>query len=113
MSSLLQKQNLTTDQLQLLASEMTKKQKSGGVAWILWIFAAGFGGHRFYLGRIGTGVAMLLTLGGLGIWAFIDLFLLSGMIRETNEKIENEIISEIKLISQAKLNSEAASASLT
>ncbi|WP_159887758.1 TM2 domain-containing protein [Paenibacillus puerhi] len=112
MSSLLQKQNLTTEQLQLLASEMSKKQKSGGVAWLLWFFTGGFGGHRFYLGRIGTGVAMLLTLGGLGFWVLVDLFLLSGMIRDTNEKIENEILSEIRMISQAKANSEVAAGSL-
>lgn len=109
MSTLLQKQNLTTDQLQLLASEMTKKQKSGGVAWLLWFFIGALGGHRFYLGRTGTGVAMLLTLGGLGFWVLVDLFLLSGMIRDTNEKIENEIISELRLISQARANSEKLS----
>lgn len=108
MSSLLQKQNLTTEQLQLLASEMSKKQKTGGIAWLLWFFTGGIGGHRFYLGRVGTGVAMLLTLGGLGIWTLIDLFLLSGMIRDTNEKIENEILSELRLISHARANSEVA-----
>jgi TM2 domain-containing membrane protein YozV len=87
---------------------MSKKQKSNGPAWLLWFFTGGIGGHRFYLGRTGTGVAMLLTLGGLGIWSFIDLFLLSGMIRDTNEKIENEILSEIRIISQAKTNSQVA-----
>jgi TM2 domain-containing membrane protein YozV len=108
MSSLLQKQNLTTEQLQLLASEMSKKQKASGVAWLLWFFTGGIGGHRFYLGRIGSGVAMLLTLGGLGIWTFIDLFLLSGMIKDTNDTVENEILSELRLISQAKTNAEVA-----
>ncbi|MGX2958478.1 NINE protein [Peribacillus sp. JNUCC 23] len=42
-------------------------------------------GHRFYLGKTGTAVAMLLTLWGLGVWTFIDLFLLNGMIKDTNE----------------------------
>ncbi|UJF33459.1 TM2 domain-containing protein [Paenibacillus hexagrammi] len=110
MSSLLQKQSLTTEQLQLLASEMSKKQKSSGVAWLLWFFTGGIGGHRFYLGKTGTGVAMLLTLGGLGFWTLIDLFLLSGMIRDTNDRIENEVISELRLINQAKANSEVAAA---
>ena len=32
-----------------------------------------FGAHRFYAGKIGTGILQLVTIGGLGIWAMIDL----------------------------------------
>jgi TM2 domain-containing membrane protein YozV len=32
--------------------------------------------HRFFIGKIGTGILMLLTLGGLGIWIVIDLILI-------------------------------------
>ncbi len=110
MSSILHKQDLTTGELQLLASEMSKKQKSSGTTWLLWFFTGVLGGHRFYLGKTGTAVGMLVTLGGLGIWVLVDLFLLSGMIRNTNEKIENEIISEIRMVRQSKLNSEVAAA---
>ena len=94
MSSLVQKQSLDTHQLQLLQTELMSRQKSGGIAWVLLIFAGGLGAHRFYLGRTGTAIAMLLTAGGLGFWVIVDLFLLSGMINETNEQIENEIIRE-------------------
>jgi len=47
--------------------------KSQLVALLLAIFIGGLGIHRFYLGYIGIGVIQLLTLGGCGIWALIDL----------------------------------------
>ena len=34
---------------------------------LLSFFLGGFGAHRFYLGKIGTAIAMLPTLGGLGV----------------------------------------------
>ena len=34
-----------------------------------------FGAHRFYVGKIGTGVLQLVTLGGLGIWMLVDLIM--------------------------------------
>jgi TM2 domain-containing membrane protein YozV len=35
-----------------------------------------FGVHRFFVGKIGTGVLQLVTLGGLGIWVLVDLVLI-------------------------------------
>ena len=32
--------------------------------------------HRFYVGKVGTGILQLLTFGGLGIWALIDFVMI-------------------------------------
>ncbi|WP_328339710.1 TM2 domain-containing protein [Micromonospora sp. NBC_00421] len=51
-------------------------QKSWVVALLLCFFVGVLGAHRFYTGKVGTGVLQLITLGGLGIWAFIDLIMI-------------------------------------
>ncbi len=39
---------------------------------MLCFFLGGLGVHRFYAGKVGTGILMLLTFGGFGIWTIVD-----------------------------------------
>ena len=58
---------------------MQDNRKSQLVAVLLWWFLGIFGIHRFYVGKIGTGILWLFTGGCFGIGNLIDMFkLLSG-----------------------------------
>ena len=44
------------------------------VAVAFWFFLGGFAAHRWYLGSpVGWNILFILTLGGIGIWAIVDL----------------------------------------
>jgi len=44
-----------------------------------------FGAHRFYVGKIGTAVLMLFTIGGLGLWMLVDFILIvTGSFKDAN-----------------------------
>jgi TM2 domain-containing membrane protein YozV len=67
---------------------MEKSEKSGLVALLLCLFVCVLGVHRFYVGKIGTGVLQLLTLGGFGIWNLIDLVLIIvGSFKDSEGKV--------------------------
>ena len=52
---------------------MEISDKSWVVTLILAIFLPV---HRFYVGKIGTGILYLITFGGFGIWYIIDIVMI-------------------------------------
>ena len=61
--------------------------KSRLISLLLCIFLGCLGIHRFYLGKVGTGVLMLCTAGGLGVWWIIDVIFIScGSFRDKEDK---------------------------
>ena len=53
-----------------------KSSKDWLVTLLLCIFLGGIGVHRFYAGKIGTGILQLVTAGGCGIWTLVDLIMI-------------------------------------
>ena len=59
------------------SSEPEVSKRSRGVALVLAFFGGFFGLHRFYVEKPRTAIAMLLTLGGCGVWYLYDLVLIA------------------------------------
>lgn len=64
---------------------------SRAVAAVVCFFIGSLGIHRFIVGKNGTGVAMLLTLGGLGIWTLVDfvMILVGSFTDKQNRRLLN------------------------
>ena len=59
--------------------------KSRAIALALGCVLGMFGVHRFYLGKIGTGILQAVTFGGLGVWWLYDMIILAfGSFRDAD-----------------------------
>lgn len=63
-------------QMSLPATETELSEKKILPVFLLCFFFGALGIHRFFVGKTGTAVLQILTLGGLGIWVAIDLILI-------------------------------------
>ena len=96
--------NLTLSEKAYVEQRVQNEKKSSTTAYLLLLFFGGLGAHRFYLGSVVSGVVLLLVTVLLGwftffiptaIWVFIDLFLVGGMIKKSNNKLRTSIANEV------------------
>ena len=108
--------SLTIEQQMLVEQRLSNEKKSTGLAYVLWFFLPAFGAHRFYLGKIGSGIAqLLLWWGGIllsvigvgliliavaGVWWIVDAFLITGMVEEDARAKRIQIANEIAAIAR-------------
>ncbi|THF50934.1 TM2 domain-containing protein [Allorhizobium terrae] len=104
---------VSTEQQILIEQRVTNEAKSIGASYLLWFFVGYLGGHRFYLGRKGSAIAMmLLSIFGVilsvvgigfillivvGVWALVDAFLIPGMVAEQKNKVRNDLLQQAML----------------
>lgn len=84
-----EQQNIAAAQI-----EYDNQKKTPGIAYLLWFFFGAIGGHRFYAGDTGYALGMLFTLGGFGVWALIDVFLIGKRIRTINSQKQRTIFAQ-------------------
>ena len=73
------KSGLDERELHILNIELDRRRKSTGVTYGLWFFLSWLGIHKFYLGRIATGVAYVIAP-----WVLIILVVFGGVMAHEN-----------------------------
>ena len=71
-----------------MSDDLFASPKSRLVTQLLAFFLGVFGAHRFYVGRIQSGILQLLTFGGLGVWWLYDnIMILAGSFRDADGQL--------------------------
>lgn len=88
-----------------MEAEIAFKEKEIVLAYLFWFFLGPLGVHRFYLGRIKTGVAFLLmsTIGAfllfplfiVGIWWLVDAYLVYKYVEEHNDEMKRKKLEHV------------------
>ena len=71
---------LTQEEYDSQKNKLLKSDSQSQNQWIVVLLLAFFlgfiGAHRFYVGKNGTGILMILTVGGIGLWVLYDLIII-------------------------------------
>lgn len=78
--------SLTAPEERFMAAYMKERKRRAGRAYLSWCA----GCHYFYLGRPLRNLVYLLTLGGLGIWALIDLYRIPYLVDDANQLLSRQ-----------------------
>mgnify|MGYP000196688960 FL=1 len=80
LNDLLKEGVLTQEEYDSQKNKLFKSDSQSQNQWIVVLLLAFFlgiiGAHRFYVGKNGTAVLMILTLGGFGLWLLYDLIII-------------------------------------
>lgn len=77
-------------------SEVDRRKKSTGIAYLLYFLLGLVGGHKFYIGEIGWGMIYLFTLGGFVVGMVCDIILLPNQVSAANDRIRQQILESIR-----------------
>lgn len=100
---------LSVEQQTLVESRLANEAKSTGLTYVLWFFFGSLGVHRFYLGHVWRGLAMLILsivgwltlpagivpLGFLALWLLLDLFFIPALVDEQRGKIRRRLTDSL------------------
>jgi TM2 domain-containing membrane protein YozV len=84
--------------VQRAEAEYDSVKKDPRIAYGLWCVVGLLGGHRFYLGDTARSIAMLFTLGGLGVWTLLDVFFIARRVRAVNRTRRAAIMSRYNIL---------------
>lgn len=80
-------ENYNGNNMQTTTSVTNASEKDWLVTFLLCLFCGGIGVHRYYVGKIGTGILYTLTLGLFGIGYLFDLIMIAtGKFTDKNGK---------------------------
>lgn len=79
---------------QAFIEEFARKRKSPLLGFIL----TNVGMHYAYIGRVWLTLLFLVSYGGFCIWWLIDIFRVTGMVREYNRTIAIKVLRDIQIL---------------